>query len=275
MAGLDDWIGRSEQRDDVLHAQPCRFMQATLDLEQTLEDGDALPPLWHWLFFLEAKRLGVLGRDGHPAKGEFLPPVSLPRRMWAGGRFVFHQPLIIGQAATKISTIKSITEKNGRSGPLCFVTVAHEISQHGHLCMQEEHDIVYREDPSPDAPQVQPTMAPEGAEFSELVQPSEVMLFRYSALTFNGHRIHYDSTYAREVEGYEGLVFHGPLTATLLVNLAQQKTGLAVKVFSFRGTAPLSGLGAFHLEGRQGGTEIELWARRGDGALAMTAQAEF
>ena len=275
MSGLDDWIGRSEKREDVLHAQPCRFMQATLDLEPSLDEGDALPPLWHWLFFLEAKRMGTLGRDGHPAKGEFLPPVSLPRRMWAGGRFVFRQPLIIGQAATKTSTIKSIVQKDGRSGPLCFVTVAHEVHQNGNLCMTEEHDIVYREDPRPDAPQVQPASAPDGAEFSQVVQPSEVMLFRYSALTFNGHRIHYDSTYAREIEGYEGLVFHGPLTATLLVNLAQQKTGLAAKEFSFRGTAPLSGLGAFHLEGRLGRDGIDLWARLGDGALAMTARAVF
>lgn len=275
MAGLDDWIGRSEQREDVLRAQPCRFMQATLDLEPSLSDGDALPPLWHWLFFLEAKPMGTLGRDGHPAKGEFLPPVSLPRRMWAGGRFAFHQPLIIGQAATKTSTIKSITQKDGRSGPLCFVTVAHEVSQNDNLCMTEEHDIVYREDPSPDAPPVKPAPAPDGAEFSERVQPSEVMLFRYSALTFNGHRIHYDSAYGQQVEGYEGLVFHGPLTATLLVNLAQQKTGLSAKEFSFRGTAPISGMTAFNLEGRQGGTGVELWARRGDGALAMTAQAVF
>ncbi len=148
MTGLDDWIGRTEQRTDVLHAQPCRFMQATLGREASLTDGDALPPLWHWLFFLEAKPLGALGRDGHPAKGEFLPPVSLPRRMWAGGRFAFHQPLIIGRAASKTSTIKNIAEKQGRSGPLCFVTVAHEIHQDGGLCVVEEHDIVYRADPA-------------------------------------------------------------------------------------------------------------------------------
>ena len=275
MTGFDDWIGRSEQRADVLRAQPCRFMQATLGHDATLSDGDALPPLWHWLFFLEAKPLGALGRDGHPAKGEFLPPVSLPRRMWAGGRFTFHQPLIIGRPASKTSTIKSIAEKQGRSGPLCFVTVAHEIHQDGELCVVEEHDIVYRADPDPaDAPP-KPAQAPAEAAFSEQIQPSEVMLFRYSALTFNGHRIHYDNDYARTVEGYDGLVFHGPLTATLLVDLSQRHAGKTARSFSFRGTAPLSGLSAFHIEGRQAEDGAELWARRADGALAMTAHTVF
>jgi len=286
VTGLDDWIGRTEQRTDVLHAQPCRFMQATLGREASLTDGDALPPLWHWLFFLEAKPLGALGRDGHPAKGEFLPPVSLPRRMWAGGRFAFHQPLIIGRAASKTSTIKNIAEKQGRSGPLCFVTVAHEIHQDGGLCVVEEHDIVYRADPDPDpdlhpsgtapTPIQAPIQAPADPAFSEQIQPSEVMLFRYSALTFNGHRIHYDSDYARRVEGYEGLVFHGPLTATLLVDLSLRHVGQTPRSFSFRGTAPLSGLAAFHIQGRNDDEgKTELWARRADGALAMTAQTVF
>ena len=279
MAPLTDWIGRSEERRDHLAVQPCRFMQATLGHEPTLAKGDALPQLWHWLYFLEAKPLHQLGRDGHPTKGEFLPPVSLPRRMWAGGRFEFHSPLILGKDVTKRSTIKSISEKEGRSGSLCFVTVAHEVFQDGALAMTEEHDIVYREDPSQAAPKVAPKAAakaaPTDASFSETVQPSEVMLFRYSALTFNGHRIHYDSAYAQQVEGYEGLVFHGPLTATLLVDLARRQTGRMPRAFEFRGTAPLSGLPAFHIEGRDEGQGTVLWARRWDGALAMTAQALF
>ena len=194
---LQDWIGRSQEAGDVLRAQPAQFMQATLDREPSLKDGDLLPPLWHWLYFLEAKRASELGRDAHPKKGGFLPPVSLPRRMWAGGRLTFHHPLILGQAAVKRSTIKSITEKSGRSGSLCFVTVAHEIIQNDQCALTEEQDIVYREDPAPDAPTPQPAPAPDNPEFSQVITPTEVMLFRYSALTFNGHRIHYDVDYAR------------------------------------------------------------------------------
>lgn len=276
MTSLTDWVGRSEERQDVLASQPCRFMQATLSHEPSLKDGDAVPPLWHWLYFLEAKPLHLLGRDGHPARGEFLPPVSLPRRMWAGGRFEFHQPLILGAEATKRSTIKSIMEKDGRSGPLCFVTVVHEVFQNDALALHEEHDIVYREDPRPDAPTPMPQAAPSHAAFSEPVQPSEVMLFRYSALTFNGHRIHYDGNYARQVEGYEGLVFHGPLTATLLVDLAMRQTGKTPRRFDFRGTAPLAGLAAFDIQGQnRDAHEVALWAKRSDGALAMSATAVF
>ena len=279
-AGLSDWIGRQEAQDDVLNAQPSRRMQATLDREPTLSDGEALPPLWHWLYFLDAKPLGALGRDGHPAKGGFLPPVALPRRMWAGGRFEFHCPLILGQPAHKRSTILNVAEKDGRSGKLCFVTVEHAIEQGGTLAVREEHDIVYREDPAPDAPLPAPAKAPGDAAFSEPVTPSEVLLFRYSALTFNGHRIHYDSDYARRVEGYDGLVFHGPLTATLLVDLAQRQQGQTPRRFQFRGTAPISGPAGFFIEGRpdqgeDGRALTQLWARRSDGALAMTAQATF
>jgi len=274
-ARLTDWIGQHETQDDVLHAQPSRFMQATLDREPSLEDGDALPPLWHWLYFLSAKPMRALGRDGHPAKGGFLPPIELPRRMWAGGRFAFNQPLVLGQPARKQSTILKVTEKEGRSGQLCFVTVEHCITQYGAVAVREEHDIVYLDDPSLDAKPVPTVPTLDHADFSETVQPSEVLLYRYSALTFNGHRIHYDSDYARGVEGYDGLVFHGPLTATLLVDLAMRHVERTPTAFEFRGTAPISGPAAFHIEGRQTGSAVELWARRGDGACAMTAQAIF
>lgn len=272
---LQDWIGRSQEAGDVLRAQPAQFMQATLDQEPSLRDGDLLPPLWHWLYFLEAKRASELGRDAHPKKGGFLPLVSLPRRMWAGGRLTFHHPLILGQAAVKRSTIKSVSEKSGRSGSLCFVTVEHEVFQGDYLALTEEHDIVYREDPAPDAQKPLPAPAPDNPEFSQVVTPTEVMLFRYSALTFNGHRIHYDVDYARQVEGYEGLVFHGPLTATLLVDLARTEMQKSPKRFSFRGSAPISGPASFHLEGRRSTDGIDLWARRQDGALAMSATVQF
>lgn len=272
---LQDWIGRESIAHDVLCAQPARFLQATLDRDSTLSDGDALPPLWHWLYFLEAMRPRDLGRDAHPRKGGFLPPVPLPRRMWAGGRFRFEHPLILGQAATKRSIITDVTEKQGRSGRLCFVTVRHEILQSDRLALTEEHDIVYREDPSPDAPTPAPQPAPENADLSRDITPSEVLLFRYSALTFNGHRIHYDADYARQVEGYEGLVFHGPLTATLLVDLACAHRGRTPAAFTFRGLAPIAGPKPFRIEGRDRGDTMELWARRHDGALAMTATAGF
>jgi 3-methylfumaryl-CoA hydratase len=250
-------------------------MQALLDRDPTLKDGDALPPLWHWLYFLEAERASGLGRDGHPQKGGFLPPVTLPRRMWAGSRLKFHQPLILGQDAAKQSTIQSVSQKAGRSGALCFVTVQHTLFQNDQAAITEEHDIVYREDPSPEAPKPQPPPAPTEPEFSATVTPSEVMLFRYSALTFNGHRIHYDGDYARSVEGYDGLVFHGPLTATLLVDLACTEMKQPITQFSFRAVSPLSGPAPFKIEGRRTDTSVTLWAKRRDGALAMTATADF
>lgn len=272
---LQDWIGRNQVAQDLLRAQPAQFMQATLDQTPSLTDGDPLPSLWHWLYFLEAARASELGRDAHPKKGGFLPPVSLPRRMWAGGRLTFHAPLILGKAAQKRSTIQSITEKSGRSGSLCFVTVAHDIIQDGQCAVTEEQDIVYREDPAPGAPTPQPAPAPDDPDVSRQVTPTEVMLFRYSALTFNGHRIHYDVDYARQVEGYDGLVFHGPLTATLLADLACTTMNKPLKRFEFRGVAPLSGLTLFHIEGRHAPDKISLWAKRQDGALAMSATAEF
>jgi len=275
MADITEWIGREERHEDVLRVQPARFMQAVLDRAPDLEAGDPLPPLWHWLYFLDAKRAGELGRDGHPKKGGFLPPVDLPRRMWAGGRFTFRAPLMLGAEAAKRSFIKSIEEKQGRSGRLCFVTVCHEITQGGALALSEEHDIVYREDPGPNAAPPEPFPAPGNPVFSETVLPDETLLFRYSALTFNGHRIHYDADYSRRVEGYEGLVFHGPLTATLLVDLATRQAGKAPQSFEFRALAPLAGLHLFHIEGQLQPGMADLWARRHDGALAMRARAAF
>ena len=274
-AQLTDWISKQETRDDTLAVQPARFMQATLDQAPSLRAGDALPPLWHWLYFLDAKPLSELGRDAHPKKGGFLPPVPLPRRMWAGGRLQFHAPLVLGEAAQKTSTIKSVVEKSGKSGPLCFVTVEHLIHQHGALALREEHDIVYRSDPDADAPQPAPPPAPASPEFSRIVQPSEVMLFRYSALTFNGHRIHYDVDYARSVEGYDGLVFHGPLTATLLAALAEAQSGQTLTSFAFTARAPLAGMTPFELQGRGADDDMSLWAKRADGACAMEAVAGF
>lgn len=274
-ANVQDWLGRTETVHDQVRSQPARFMQATLDRAPSLNDGDPLPPLWHWLYFLQALPMGQLGRDAHPKKGGFLPPVDLPRRMWAGGRFEFHAPLILGHPAERRSEITAIAQKTGRSGPLCFVTVQHQIFQNDALALIEDHDIVFRQDPQPDAPAPTPNPAPTGADFSDTICPTEAMLFRYSALTFNGHRIHYDKDYARQVEGYDGLVFHGPLTATLLVDLAVRQMGRPPAAFTFRALAPIAGPDPFHIEGTLDGRQATLWARRRDGALAMTATADF
>jgi 3-methylfumaryl-CoA hydratase len=252
-------------------------MQMTLDRPATLAQGDLLPPLWHWLYFLRSAPLGALGRDGHPAKGGFLPPVSMPRRMWAGGRFGFHSPLKIGEDVEKRSTIRDVRLKQGRSGALCFVTVRHEVdAADGETAFWEEHDIVYREDPAPDAAPRLTDFVGDAWHQTERVTPSEVMLFRYSALTFNGHRIHYDRDYARDVEGHAGLVVHGPLIAMLLMDLAQRSRDHALpKTFEFRAASPLFDTAPFTLHASQDGDTTTLAAATPEGRLAMQAIAVF
>lgn len=273
---LSRWIGREEEMTDVIEARTARLMQATLDRAPSLEPGDALPPLWHWLYFPVVLPQKELGRDGHPKLGGFLPPVALPRRMWAGGRFGFERALRIGETAVKRSRIKDIRVKEGRSGPLCFVTVKYEYFVENVMCFWEEHDIVYREDPKPGAEAPLPPEAPDSAAWKRPVEPNAIMLFRYSALTFNGHRIHYDRQYSREVEGYPGLVFHGPLTSTLLFDLLlEQNPGCWVSRYEFRAVSPLFDTEVFILEGRREGTSVELWARNPEGRLAMSAKADL
>jgi len=277
---LKSWIGKTQQVHDLIDAgQACR-MQSTMDRDPTLRDGDDLPPLWHWVYFLEASRLGILGRDGHPKLGGFIPPVDLPRRMWAGGRFEFNIPIQLGEQIIKTSTIKDVILKQGRTGMLCFVTVRHELTgEDGSLRLSEEHDIVYREDSKPGQNVPSPVAPPGEALWSRTVEPTPVMLFRFSALTFNGHRIHYDREYSREVEGYDGLVFHGPLTATLLADLAVEKrSGSQLIAFSFRGLSPLFDTAPFTIHGKETENDsdvLELWASAPDGSLAMTATASF
>ncbi|MET0208932.1 MAG: MaoC family dehydratase N-terminal domain-containing protein, partial [Burkholderiaceae bacterium] len=219
MNELKAWLGRSEQRDDAIGASPLAGLSATLDRDDPAPlPGYDVPPLWHWLYFLPVTPQRELGEDGHARLGGFLPPVPLPRRMWAGGRLRFHHPLQVGDVVTRRSHIAGIDVKEGRSGALVFVVVRHEIANARGLAITEEHDIVYREAPRPDAPVPPPTAAPGDAEFSREITADAVMLFRYSALTFNGHRIHYDRSYVTEVEGYPGLIVHGPLIATLLMD---------------------------------------------------------
>ena len=225
---LDDlkaWIGRSETVRDQIGATPVNALNATLDHPaMPVEAGEPLPPLWHWLSFLPLHRQSEIGPDGHAKRGGFLPPVPLPRRMWAGSQFEFHEPLRVGGAITRVSTIHDVTEKSGRTGPLVFVKVRHEIRRDGAagIAVTEFHDIVYREAPRPGDAAPPPKPAPAGCLWERRWVPDDVLLFRYSALTSNGHRIHYDRRYVTEVEGYPGLVVHGPLIATLLVDLLRR-----------------------------------------------------
>lgn len=274
-AELSGWIGREERREDVLDSRPARQMRSILPGDDPLEPGAALRPLWHWAYFPDIAPLSGLGRDGHMARGGFLPPVPLPRRMWAGGRLRFHGDLRLGERARKTSRILDLREKQGRSGPLCFVTVEHRVTVAGDLRLTEEHDIVYRADPEPGAPEPIPPLAPEGAELREQVTPNPVMLFRYSAVTFNGHRIHYDRDYCRAVEGYPGLVFHGPLTAMLLADLARRAGGRDLAGFSFRAHSPLFDTAPFSICARMTGEGADLWAAGPGNALAMRAEARF
>ena len=272
---LERWIGRTETTVDVIDARQARLIAATLGAG-TPGDGDPLPPLWHWAYFAEARPPEALGRDGHPKRGGFLPPVALPRRMWAGGRFTFEAPLRIGESAEKHSRIEALSVKEGRSGPLCFVTVSHAFTVNGTSRFREEHDIVYREDPKPDARAPEPPMAPQGAEHAREMTADPVLLFRYSAATFNGHRIHYDRDYARTVEGYPDLVVHGPLLGTLLAAHAMDmQPDKPLARYSFRARSPVFSGERFTLNGRAEGPSSRLWITKADGVLAMEAEAEF
>lgn len=274
---LRQWIGKTETRQDVVTAAPVAGLAATLDMERDdPQSGDLLPPLWHWLYFLPFHRQSELGPDGHARRGGFLPPVDLPRRMWAGGRLEFHHPLRVGQNITRVSRIADVTLKQGRGGPLVFVLVRHEISNGDGLALTEEHDIVYRDRPRPGESASAPQSPLADAMWERIVHPDDVLLFRYSALTFNGHRIHYDRRYATEVEGYPGLVVHGPLIATLLVDLVRANLPAArVTRFEFRAVSPIFDTGAFTVAGglEPDGKTIRLWAKNASGALAMTATA--
>lgn len=276
---MGDAIGRTLVLEDRIDPWRAAALHATLDLEgDPPKAGDPLPAFQHWIYFLEAKRARDLGRDGHPAKGGFIPDLGLPRRMWAGGRLEFHQPLRIGADAAKITVIEDITRKTGRSGPLAFVTLRHEISTTDGLCITERQDVVYREDPAPDAPQVASEMAPSDEDHAEARQFGPTTLFRYSALTFNGHRIHYDRDYARDVEGYGGLVVHGPLIAQVMLGCAERAFGPAAR-FAFRAKSPVFDTEVFETCWKRIGGDDEkraqLWARGADGRLVMEGEATF
>lgn len=273
---LSDWIGSEELREDVISLAPALGVSALLDREAaTPELGSPLPALWHWFYFLPQVPGSKIGADGHPQRGGFLPPVDLPRRMFAGSRMDFITPLVIGRPARRVGTVLNVTEKSGKSGNLVFVTVEYRIYQNDTLCIKEEQDIVYKEAggriPAP-IPLDEWVPVQPGA-WSQVVEPSEVLLFRFSALTFNAHRIHYDRRYAMEEEGYPGLVVHGPLTALMLAELAAYKSARRVSAFSFQGRAPLFDLCPFRLVGSPVDNKVILEAQSPTGKTAMTATA--
>ena len=268
---FSDWIGRSEEVTDVLEPARSNALRAALGDTGARASGEELPLLHHWLYFWNVQPPAGLGEDGHPAKGGFLPPVPLPRRMWAGGRLEFARPLHLGERVTKVSKILDVKEKSGKTGKLVFVTVEHRLSGADGLAIVEEQDLVYREPSAPGA-----IAAPTGAgdtpdaPWCETIAPDTVLLFRYSALTMNGHRIHYDLPYARDEEAYPALVVHGPLQATLLIDLAARNLGKPITKFSFRGQQPAFAGAPLHVCGDAGEDGAEVWTEQ-DGKKNMVA----
>lgn len=274
-------IGRETSASDIVTPQRCMELLATLDKTPVLPStGSEAPFAIHWCLAQPSVPMRGIGTDGHPARGDFLPAVPLPRRMWAGGKLEISGPLRVGDTMTRTSRIEDVVLKEGRTGALCFVTVNHRISTPAGVMIEERQDIVYRgaEQPAPAKPQTTPPVvspkAPREAAFSRTVMADPVLLFRYSALTFNGHRIHYDRDYATREEGYSGLVVHGPLQATLLWSLAGELRG-APKTFEFRGTSPLFDGAAFTLNGAETANGLDLWVADRNGRETMTATATW
>jgi 3-methylfumaryl-CoA hydratase len=279
LAHLRGWIGREERVEDIVTADLARRYAATFEQQGAAGAGTRVPRLIHWCLAQPAVPTAGLGHDGHPARGGFLPPVALPRRMWAGGAVTFHGDLAAGDAVTRLSRIAEVALKDGRSGPLCFVTVEHRMTVGGALKIEERQDIVYR---GADTPSGAATASPppeSGAQRRHL-QASPALLFRYSALTFNGHRIHYDRPYATQVEGYPGLVVHGPLLATLLCDYAGELSGRPPDHFAFRGMSPLFDHESFTLHAREDAGALRLWitadtGTQGASRLCMSAEASW
>ena len=272
---IRNWIGRTETLADVASPGAYARLAGLLDHRTPPWRAGEAPLLGHWLNFLPDALQSEIGEDGHPRRGGVLPPVVLPRRMWAGSRLSFPGAIPLGASIERRSTIRDVQPKSGRSGEMVFVTVVHEVWAGGVLTVVEEQDIVYREAPKPEAASPQPVAAAEAGpavDWSRTVTPDPVLLFRYSALTYNGHRIHYDRDFCRDAEGYPGLVVHGPLIATLLMDhYLCRHPGAWVKGFSFRAQSPLFDIAPFTLNGMETEGGAELWATGEDGRIAMKA----
>jgi len=279
---LDDlraWVGKTQTTEDLAAPYPVRAMSATLDeSDPAPRIGDPLPPLWHWLYFLDTPRQSTIGPDGHPERGDFLPPVPLPRRMWAGSRFSFDgPPLQVGDTIVRKSEIKAVEPKSGSTGAMVFVTVRHTISGKRGVAFAEEQDIVYREAAKPGETQREPKPAPTDATWSKTIDADPVLLFRYSALTFNGHRIHYDYPYVTGAEGYPGLIVHGPLLGTLQMELARRSNPtLTPMTFEFRALAPaFSGAPLSVHARREADGAVATWIANAKGGLVQQGKVTF
>lgn len=278
---MRQWIGRTQQATDTVTVQLVKALRATLFLDiGTPKSGDAAPFTTHWCLAQPVAPMSEIGPDGHPARGGFLPPVPLPRRMWAGGKLEFVDTMRVGDEVTRSSKISNVTMKTGSTGVLCFVSVEHTITTPRGIAVRERQDIVYRDNPNPaDAKagaKPQAVAAPPKAQHCETYMADPVLLFRYSALTFNGHRIHYDRDYVTKVEGYPGLVFHGPLQAALLVEFsARLKGGRAPKTFSYRGVQPLFDGAEFSVNANDGASDMDVWTANASGTPTMKATANW
>ena len=275
--GVTGAVGRTRSSDEILAVMPARRLASTFDRDQDgLEHGSALPPGWTLLYFLESPPTALVGKDGRTTPGGFIPDTGLPRRMWAGGSFTFTGDLVLGNAATSTTTITRVSRKEGRSGPLCFVTTEHRIEQAGGGAVTETRDLVFREAPRPGeaARRVDP---PGPATWRRSIEADPVLLFRFSALTFNAHRIHYDIAYCRDEEGYPDLVVHGPMQALMLLDLAERVLpGRRLRHFRYRGVAPVFAPGTFSACGAPDGADrARLWIEDSAGALATTAELEL
>lgn len=273
---LRRWVGREQTVTDDLHPFRAQGLAAALDHAASPDAGDLLPPAWQWLYFLDTPRASATGADGHPKLGGFLPPDPLPRRMWAGGAMQIERPLRLGCPASRHSTIRAVEAKTGKSGSLVLVTLDHVYAQNGQVCLHEEQNLVYRDMPAGPAPLPPGEPAPLTAQWSCRVCPDPTLLFRYSALTYNSHRIHYDRQYAIQQEFYPALVVQGPLLATLLLDVALAPLPYVNTVeFRFRALRPSFDTQPFNVCGRQDGEKLELWTADPDGQVCMTASARL
>jgi 3-methylfumaryl-CoA hydratase len=284
---LEDWVGRQQTVVDTISPVQARQMAATLNDAARMQQPDIapLPAGWHWLYFNPLEVQSLLGEDGHPKRGSFLPPVALPRRMWAGGRLTWHRPLLVGASVDKASEIVKVTRKTGRTGDMVFVTVAHRYTDTQGLLLTEEHDIVYRDMPTESEKAALLALAAQiqagehsferKGEHTQAVNADAVMLYRYSAATFNGHRIHYDVDYCRNVEGYPGLIVHGPLIATLLLGFVENNVapGAFIKSFDFKALRPTFDLSGFHLHAAKtaDANVLQVWSTNNVGQIGMEA----
>lgn len=277
MAEYEGWIGKVSEAGETAERWPLAGLTAALD-HVAPGDGDEILPLAHWLYFPPMVRQSRIGSDGHPQRGDFLPPFPQPRRMWAGSDIRFLRPIRLGDRMQKTARIASIAEKAGKSGPLIFLSVENSIRVDGADALTETQTLVYRDDPAPGEAPPPAKPAPDSAAWSEEIRPDPVLLFRYSAVTFNAHRIHYDETYARDVEGYPGIIVHGQLTATLMLQAClRANPGFRPTSFSFRAVRPLFSGAPFFVEGAPDAEEgaFKLWARSSDGALSMSGDVRL